>query len=88
MKFSGFTFFMIFLTMVCAIFLIIESNLAPNPSSLMQAAILIIIFCSWIITTDFEVRLKELERKLDDILRSVQVAGEVNKLEERRSEVD
>jgi Flp pilus assembly protein TadB len=83
MKFSGFIFFMMFLTMVCAIFLIIESNLAANPSSLMQAAILMIIFCTWIITTDFEVRLKELERKLDDILRSVQVTAEVNKNEAR-----
>jgi len=65
--------------MVGAIFLIIESKLTTNLSSLMQAAILMIIFCSWIITTHLEVRLKELERKLDDILCSVQVAGEVNK---------
>jgi predicted aspartyl protease len=83
MKFASFTFFIMFLTMVFAIFLIIQSELAANQSSLMQAAILMVIFCSWIITTDFEVRLKEIERKLDEILCSVQVAGEVKKNEAR-----
>jgi ABC-type polysaccharide/polyol phosphate export permease len=68
MMLKRFATFMMFLTMVGAIFLIIENKLTADLSSLVEAVILVIIFCLCSLTAHLETRFEELERKLDDIL--------------------